>query len=186
MGSKCCNLFRVWTLSLAAAILWGMADLLYSPSILLVPCFSVLRLVWFVTYFKGCFGLLLGSHLRGSMQLIQISKTFFFPWPFLFVLFWFFFPVWGIEEIWSHWSPHSNILFLEQERGDWRQNPNKPDKARTNHLPPNIADFQSCMPWDRADKRGRTLFIKGRKSAVWMAKIMPKKADERVNRRKKE
>lgn len=79
---------------------------------------------------------------------------------------------------------HSNILFLEQERGDWRQNSNKPDTARTNPLPPNLAEFQSCMPWDHVDKRGRALFIKGRKSAVWMTKIMPKKADERVNRRK--
>lgn len=28
--------------------------------------------------------------------------------------------------------------------------------------------------------------INGRKSAVWLTKIMPKKADEKVNRRKKE
>lgn len=68
--------------------------------------------------------------------------------------------------------------------GDWRQNPNKPNKTRTNPLPPNLADFQSCMSQDHVDRRGRAIFIKGRKSAVWMTEIMPKKADEMVNRRK--
>lgn len=160
----------------------------FIPPILLVPCLSVLMLSWFVTYFQGCFGLLFSSCLRGLM-LFSSSKykktpIFSLAFPLCFVLV--FLPCVKNPRYVITLVPHSNILFLEQERGDWRQNPNKPNKARTNSLPPKPCGFQSCISRDCVDKRGKVLFIKGRKLAAWITKIMPKKADERVNRRKKE
>lgn len=75
----------------------------FIPPIMLVPCLSVLMLLWFVSYFN-----------------------FFFPLaiPPCFVLF-FFLCVKNPRDVITL-VPHSNLLFLEQERGDGRQNPNKP------------------------------------------------------------